>query len=169
MGDASTTARATRSTLPDGTVVLRSERFTLAVKRLAPGKILLTAIGYEDGGTFDLLQAELEKEIARTGPPGVTIYCDLTDETGIAPESRERWGKWSKSHGEGAVAATHILVRSRLVDMAISLIGLFVGGGGMQSYADAAKLEAVIKRDVPGFRGLPRYPELVAERATRAR
>ncbi len=153
-----------RERLDESTLVLRSERFTLVLKRLAPGKILLTGIGYEDGGTFDALTAELQAEADRA-PGGVTIYCDLWEETGMSPDSRERWGKWSRDTAR-PIVGTHILVRSKIVDMAISLIGLFVGGSGqIQSYADPQKLERVIARDVPGFRGLPRYPELVAERA----
>lgn len=156
-------SRPTREELDEDTVVLRSARFTLVVKRLAPGKLLLTAIGYEDGGTFELLTREIEAEVARTGGP-VTIYCDLTEETGMSTDSREQWGRWARGR-QNNIQGAHVLVRSRLVDMAISLLGLVTGGGALQSYSDPAKFERAIARDVPRFRGLPCYPELVAERA----
>ncbi len=52
-----------------------------------------------------------------------------------------------------------MFVRSRMMDMAISVLGMLVGGG-IKAYSDLASFERAIAENVPGFRRLPEYKDL---------
>ena len=52
-----------------------------------------------------------------------------------------------------------MLVRTRLMDMAISVLGMLIGGG-IKTYSDEAGFEAAIARAVPNFRQLPKFADL---------
>ena len=52
-----------------------------------------------------------------------------------------------------------MLVRSRMMDMAISVLGMLIGGG-IKTYSDEASFEAAIAKPVPSFRKLPKFAAL---------
>jgi len=145
-----------RSKLADGSICFRTSKFTQVVTPLSSGIVLVTGIGYNSGACAPLVTAEMTRAIPAHGK--LTSFVNLSLQTGQASAAREWWAGWVKEqrpHIEGA----HILVRSRLMDMAISVTRMIIGGI-IQSYTEPAPFEAAIRERVPSFRGLPKYPDL---------
>jgi hypothetical protein len=46
-------------------------------------------------------------------------------------------------------------MRSKLLEMAFSVMGMFVGGGMIRMVSSEDELVAEIRRDLPNFRALP--------------
>jgi hypothetical protein len=98
--------------------------------------------------------------MTRAMPPGGTLiaFVNLSAQTGQASDAREWWAEWAKAH-RGQLECTHILVRNRIMDMAISVLGMLIGGG-IKAHSEQASFEAAITAAVPGFRQLPKYADL---------
>ena len=145
-----------RSVLADGSLCFRTSKFTQVMTRLAPGRMLVTGIGYNDGRCAPLIT----EEMTRAMPPGGTLiaFVNLSAQTGQASDAREWWAEWAKGHRE-KLECTHMLVRSRMMDMAISVLGMLIGGG-INAHSEQASFEAAITAAVPGFRQLPKYADL---------
>lgn len=145
-----------RSTLADGTKCFRTSKFTQLVTLLAPGIVLVTGIGYNSGASAPLVTEEVERAIPAQGK--VLSFVNLSLQTGQASAAREWWIEWSKQH-RPRIEGVHILVRSRIMDMAISVIRMFVGGL-IHSHSEPESFEAAIRERVPSFQGLPTFPDL---------
>ena len=139
----------------------RSSKFTTVFTHLAPGTVLTTAIGYNTGDSAPLLTAEMTKAI----PPGGKLFTfvNLSLQTGQASAAREWWADWVKRNRE-QLGPTHMLVRSKVMDMAISVTAMIIGGGMIKSHSSLASFEAAIATQVPGFRSLPVFDDLPAQR-----
>lgn len=146
-----------RSTLADGTKCFRVSKFTQLLTPLGPGVVLVTGIGYNSGASAPLVTAELTSAIPAQGK--LTSFVNLSLQTGQGGAAREWWIEWGKEH-RPHVEAVHILVRSRMMDMAISVIRMFVGGGLIHSHAEPEPFEAAIRERVPSFQRLPTFPDL---------
>ena len=146
-----------RSTLADGSVCFRSPKFTQILTRLAPGQMLVTGIGYNSGDSAPLITTEMSREIPRGGK--LSAYVNLSAETGQASAAREWWADWVKQH-RPELNETHLLVRSRIMEMAISVLGMIVGGGNVKPHSSEAAFVSIIAAAVPGFRQLPTFPDL---------
>ena len=145
-----------RSTLADGSLCFRTSKFTQVISPLAASNVLVSGIGYNDGRCAPLTTAELDKLVARDGT--LTAFVDLSRQTGQASVGREWWAEWAKKT-RPALRGTHMLVKNRLMDMAISVLGMLIGGG-IKAHSEQASFEAAITAVVPGFRQLPKYPDL---------
>ncbi|MEO6600921.1 MAG: hypothetical protein ABIQ16_13665, partial [Polyangiaceae bacterium] len=66
---------------------------------------------------------------------------------------------WVKQHAP-ELNVTHLLVRNRIMEMAISVLSMIVGGGSLKPHSSEADFIAVISQAVPGFRQLPKFPDL---------
>ena len=145
-----------RSVLADGSLCFRTSKFTELVTHLAPGRVLVTGIGYNDGRCAPLVTAELLRGL----PAGSKLiaFANLSAQTGQAGAGREWWADWVKAN-RAQLECSHMFVRSRMMDMAISVLGMLVGGG-IKAYSDLASFERAIAENVPGFRRLPEYKDL---------
>jgi hypothetical protein len=146
-----------RSVLADGSLCFRTSKFTSVVTRLAPGFVLITGIGYNSGECAPLITAELARAIPEGGK--LAAFVNLAEQHGQASIAREWWADWVKQH-RAQLAVTHILVRSRMMDMAISVLGMIIGGGMIKAHSDVTAFEAVISVSMPAFRRLPEFPDL---------
>jgi hypothetical protein len=146
-----------RSTLADGSLCFRTSKFTEVVTWLAPGRVLVTGIGYNDGRSAPLVTTELTRGFPQDGK--LIAYANFSAQTGQASVSREWWEKWVKENIDH-LERTNMLVRSRMMYMAISVLGMVVGSTGIKVYSEVATFEAVIAKDLPGFRHLPTFPDL---------
>lgn len=146
-----------RSALADGSTCYRCLKFTQVVTRLAPGHLLLTGIGYNSGESAPLITADMGHEIPKDGK--LSVYVNLSAETGQTSAAREWWADWVKLH-RPKLNSTHFLVRSRIMEMAISVLGMIVGGGNIKAYSSEANFIAIVAENVPGFRQLPSFPDL---------
>jgi hypothetical protein len=147
----------TKSVLADGSLCFRTRKFTQIVTRLAPGALLVSGIGYNSGECAPLITAELTRVIA-TGAK-LSPFVNLAEQTGQASAAREWWAEWVQQN-RAQLGTAHILVRSRIMDMAISVLAMVVGGGMIKAHSNVAEFEAVIAAQVPGFRRLPLFPDL---------
>src|SRR5258708_7608910 len=108
----------TREHLPDGTQLLAREQSRVAFSVPKPGIVVIVAKGTGDTVVDDAVFELLEAEIQRSG--SIKIFVELTALTRMARESREKaliWGRKQRS----AVQVVHLLVRSKLVEMAFSV------------------------------------------------
>lgn len=74
----------------------------------------------------------------------ITSFIDASEVSSVDSEFRDRASGWSKSHPNKN--ETHVLLRSKMVEMAISLMNLFSGRPGMHAYTDRAKWEGAAKK-----------------------
>lgn len=150
------------STLQDGSLCFRSSKCTAILTLLGPSALLITSIGYDAGDSSPLLAAEINRLIAAQGK--LNIFANLAIQTGQASVAREWWAEWAKQH-RAHLRLSHILVRNRVTDMAISVLAMLIGGGVIKSHASQASFEAAIAELVPGFRSLPTFPDLAPLRS----
>ena len=146
-----------QSVLADGSHCYRCSKFTQVITQLAPGAVLVTGIGYNSGQCAPLVTAELSRVIPTAGK--LSAFVDLSGQTGQASSAREWWGDWAKQN-RPQLATTHMLVRSRMMDMAISVLVMIIGSEMVKTHSTRISFEAVIAERVRGFRGLPSYPDL---------
>lgn len=146
-----------RSVLADGSLCFRTSKFTQVVTRLGtPGCVFIAGIGYNDGRCAPLITAELSRIIS--GGTKLTAFVDLSRETGQASAGREWWAAWTKEN-RAQLVGTHMFVRGRMMEMAISVLGMLTGGG-INSYSNSIAFVAAMTQAVPSVTRLPTYPDL---------
>jgi hypothetical protein len=143
--------------LKDGSTCFVASKFVQVFTRLAPRKILISGFGYNDGAVVRHVIGELEKELG--GGNTVTIFVNLLEESGNSASTREAWATWAREH-RSAIESTHILFRSRLMEMAISIVAMLVGGGTIKAYSNLREFEQSVQSRVPGLRSLPVFRDL---------
>jgi hypothetical protein len=84
---------------------------------------------------------------------------NLAQQTGQASVAREWWAEWVKQN-RPQLTATHMLIRSRMMDMAISVLVMVIGSEMIRTHSTRSTFEAAISERVPGFRSLPMYADL---------
>jgi len=75
--------------------------------------------------------------------------------------ARDWWADWVEQN-RAQLTTTHMLIRSRMMDMAISVLVMIIGSDMIRTHSRLASFEALVAQRVPGFRGLPSYPDLPA-------
>lgn len=143
-----------REILADGTVLQMGADGCTVLQRLASGVILFTAVGAFETTALDSPMKEFDRELEAAG--SLTLFLNLTERRGVAHSSRQVWSDWGRRHRDRIRA--HVLVRSKLVDMALSVMAMLAGGVRLKSYSDVRAFEAAIAQEVPGFRRLPDLP-----------
>ncbi|HYP99852.1 MAG TPA: hypothetical protein VER96_14350 [Polyangiaceae bacterium] len=146
-----------RSVLADGSLCLRTSKFTQVITQLGPGVMLVTGIGYNSGECAPLVTAELSRAIPSAGK--LSAFVNLSEQTGQASIAREWWADWSKQN-RAQLTTTHMFVRSKMMDMAISVLVMLIGSEMVRTHSNRTTFEAAIAERVRGFRALPTYPDL---------
>jgi hypothetical protein len=139
-------------------------RGSVVVERVAPGHLLLTAWGYDDGSYQPPVFARFEDEIRDAG--ALTLWIDSRHQTGSAHAARTYSRRWLSPRRD-QVRGLHVLVGSRLMDMVLSLAIMVFGREWAHSYGTPQELERAMRQLVPGFLRLPVYPAEFAEAPTR--
>jgi hypothetical protein len=145
---------ATRTVLGGGVVKIAGGGHVALITRLASGCLLVTESGTQTAETRRAMIREIEAEIAATSPVPVTVFVDVRAGTRMDAAGRDEWSNFGKRR-EGPIDRVVVLVRSKLLEMAFSLISMFVGGGVIRVVAGEDALLAEIRRRVPTFRALP--------------
>jgi hypothetical protein len=143
---------AQRTTQAGGTVVLKGERSLITIMHLAPGVLFLQSVG---SGSFEvdrLIFEELDRAIETFG--SIEIFADSRGQTRMARETRDFAGEWAKPRKDKVKA--HLLVNSKLMEMALSVISM-VSGNPISMYSTEARFITTIQKRVPSFR-LPALP-----------
>jgi len=143
-----------REVTPDGTVLYLGEAGCAVLQRLARGVLLITAVGDFETPSASETMKDFENELEVGGK--LVLFINLLERKSVASSSRQSWSEWARKHRDRL--RSHVLVRSKLVDMAISVIAMLAGGVSVKSYSNVADFEAAIAREVPGFRRLPPLP-----------
>ena len=133
--------------------------FRVRVVVLKPGVVLATAHGEvideEDVRTEAALLAEFDQELARAG--SFALFADLRESPRMPSASRERISKWIRRH-QTRLRLSHLLVRSKLLEMALSVITMLVGSGLFKVHTNSQTFLALAKKEAPKLTELPRIP-----------
>jgi hypothetical protein len=118
---------------------------------LAPGVLLLTQVGSSDAVTLASFD-ELTDEIRRAG--SLTVFADARATKRMSSELRDAAVTWATEH-RSRLRTTTVLVGSKLMDMALSVLAMLVGGGLIKIVSELTSFENRIRQHAPNFPGLP--------------
>lgn len=145
-----------REVQPDGSVLLHGRNIRLRIRVLKPGFLLITAKGNvngpEDAAAEAALLREFELELERSGM--LTIFADLRESARMSAESREIFVAWMRKH-QGRINTAHILVHSKLMEMAVSIVGMLAGDGVIKTYSRAQSFLEILRQTAPKQTDLP--------------
>ena len=151
---------ALRQALPDGAVLIAGPNLRIRVSVLSPGVVLVTARGEvkhpDDVSAEAALLRELEAELERAG--GLNLFADLRESERMPSTSRERISNWARRHEKRALHS-NVLVRSSLLEMAMSIVSMLVGTDRVVIHIRIAAFLAALQKAAPGLTELPRAPE----------
>lgn len=114
-----------RLELPTGGEGWVSARGELQIRHLAPGVVLFVEKGFLSSEFAHLILEHSDQ--ARGEADQVQLFVDAYDLDGYDPEIRNGGSAWLKKHAS-RVIAQHVLVRSRLTKMGLSVVSLALGG-----------------------------------------
>jgi hypothetical protein len=144
----------------DGAVLFVGPNLRVRVAVLKSGVVLASAhgevIGAEDASVEAAVLAELEVELERAGT--LTLFADLRQSPRLPAASREKLAQWARRQ-EGRLLASHVLVQSHLIEMAMSLITMLVGGSVLETHTRPQAFLAMVKKVAPTLTKLPSVPE----------
>jgi hypothetical protein len=125
---------------------------------LKPGVVLATARGEavvaEDSEVEAALLAELERELARAG--SLTLFADLRLSERMPAKSRDHIAQWTRRH-QAALRPSHVLVKSKLLEMAVSVLTMLIGGS-IEVHVRPQPFLELLRRVAPQLTELPTVP-----------
>jgi hypothetical protein len=122
----------------------RSDRWELRATNPAPHTLYTRVSGRTDLAAVQLLMQAFDRVATAQGV--VDAFHDWEQVESYTPEARETYVKWSSGH-RSQVSSVHLLIRSRLIAMAISVGNLAVGGF-LQSYTDRKVFEQALQATI---------------------
>lgn len=140
----------------DGTVLIWGLTGGVVVSRLAPGVLYAIGLRNFDGPFEDGPMCDFDREIAQQG--SLDLFLDVRSVERGSRKSREPWKEWATANRHRVRSA--LLVQSRILNMAISVIAM-VSGASTQSFSEEAGFLAELTRKVPRMRTLPSVPAWV--------
>ena len=144
----------------DGAVLFRGPNLSVRVAVLMPGVVLVSAqgevVGAEDASAETAAFAEFERELERAGT--LTLFADLRKSPRLPAASREKIAQWARRH-RARLLPSHVLVQSKLIEMAMSILTMLVGGGVFEIHTTQAPFFDLVKKVAPKLTGLPDVPE----------
>ena len=145
-----------REVLPDGSVLLMGRNIRFRVTVLKPGFVSMIAKGGahgpEDVVAERAMLRELELELERSGM--LTTFIDLREAMGMGSDSRDTIVAWMRKH-QKRMNASHVLVRSKLMEMAATLVAMLVGGGIIRVYSRPETFLDLLRQTSPKITKLP--------------
>ena len=127
-------------TLADGATRLSSDKGSVTYSFPLPDVVLARYAG--------VLTAELYTEVVDIMArrlavrPTLRMYADLGDIEDYDAGFREGWAGWFRTHRK-SVTELHVLFRSRLVGIGLTVIGVATGGN-IKTYSDRAAFEQIL-------------------------
>jgi hypothetical protein len=109
---------------------------------------VIAASGPGDTSLDSAILEMLEAEIRRSG--SLKIFADVSQQTRMAAATREKASTWAKEHRQH-VHITHLLVRSKLVEMAFSVLGMLVSGH-FKIYSQRHEYHCALLAEVPAYK-----------------
>jgi hypothetical protein len=144
----------------DGSIAFFGTALRLRVSPLKPGFVLVTAYGEalteRDMLAEQGLTAELDRELERAGQ--LTVFADLRESPRMPARSRDMIAKWMRRH-QVRLNTAHVLVHSRIMEMAMSVVAMLVGGGMLKVYSKPDLFLGLVRKVAPKLTKLPTVPE----------
>ena len=130
-------------------------RFRIQV--LKPGFVLLTgsgsrAVSLDDADAELAMLRELDSELQRCGE--LTVFADLRDTSLLEAHSREVAVDWMRDN-RGKLKTSHVLVRSKLIEMAMSVAAILVGAGVLKLHSQPRAFLHLVRDAAPNLVELP--------------
>lgn len=148
-----------RRVQPDGSVLFCGSHLFVRVAVLKPGIVLVSARGEviddEDVRAEAAMLAEFDHELERAG--SFTVFADLRESQRMPAASRQRIAQWTRRH-QTRLLLSHMLVRSKLLEMALSIITMLVGSGLFKVHTNAQTFLALVRTAAPKLTALPKVP-----------
>jgi hypothetical protein len=133
-----------KETLPDGSTQWKLENgATVTLRKLAPGVMYFAAAGSITHFIDEAAKA-LDAEIAKEGR--ITVFANLFETSRMASDVRDAWAAWSKK--SQAHTLPFCLVRSKIMEMAMSLISMF-SGANLKVFSDPQPFVNAMKNAAP--------------------
>ncbi len=149
-----------RRVQPDGALLFCGSNLRIRVAVLKAGLVLLSAHGEavdaEDVEAETRMLAELDLELERAGT--LTLFADLRESPRMPAASRESISHWTRRH-RARLLLSHVLVRSKMLEMAMSIITMSVGSGLFKIHSNPQVFLDLLKKVAPKLNALPRIPE----------
>jgi hypothetical protein len=149
-----------RCVQPDGAVLFRGANLRVRVAVLKPGFVLVSAHGEvadaEDTDVEMGLLAELDHELERTGT--LTLFVDLRESPRMPAASRKKVAHWTRRH-QARLLPSHALVQSKVMETALSIITMLVGGGLFKIHTRPQVFLDLVRKVAPKLSALPSVPE----------
>lgn len=102
----------------DGSILLTAARCSFAFKRLAPGRLLVTISGFDQGQFGTATLDEISAEFMRCCP--VEVYVDAREAVGVAVEVSREWTTFFARNRDKLKRVT-VLVNSKFVHLTVSI------------------------------------------------
>jgi hypothetical protein len=141
-----------RTVLADGKVKIAGAGYVGLITHLKPGCLLVAERGTQTRETRAALINEVEAEMAAQSP--ITIFIDTRATSRMDSVGRDEWSAFGKRH-RADLQRVVVLVTSKLLEMAFSVMGMFLGGGMIRVLSSERDMIREIQREVPTFRDLP--------------
>lgn len=138
----------TSKELSDGSVFVESARGTAHLSHLKPGVIAYHCTGFLSEDFTAPMVAFAQAEMARRG--NLVMLVDGWELVSIDTGFREKWTEWFKLNKQ--TFRMHLLVRTKIMDMAASIANLFTGVSVIKTYSNVGLWERACAEHVPGFR-----------------
>ena len=144
----------------DGALLLFGTNLRVRVAVLKAGVVLASAHGQvvdaEDSRVEAELLLEFDRELERAG--SLTVFADLRESPHMPAASRKQIAAWTRRH-QTRLLPSHVLVRSKLIEMALAMLTMLVGGGLFKIHTDAQDFLALVRKAAPKLSTLPAIPE----------
>ena len=143
----------------DGSLLFVGAALRLRLVILKPGFVLVTAhgeaLGERDRQAELAITAELDRELERAGT--LTVFADLRQSPRMPAKSRDMMAQWLRRH-QARLNVSHVLVHSKFMEMAMSIVAMLVGGGMIKVYSKADVFLSLVRKVAPKLTELPSVP-----------
>lgn len=124
----------------DGSTRLSTEKGSVTYAFPKPDVVVARYAGILTVELFRGMDEVLARRLALR--PSLRLYVDLGDIEHYEPAFREGWAGWFRAH-RAQTAALHVLFRSRLVGIGLTVISVALGAS-ITTYSDRAAFERVV-------------------------
>lgn len=133
-----------RTQLADGFVVSDDKGSRVSIRRPAPHVELIRCEGHARAELIDLVLKNREEILAECGR--IALFDDLESMNGYDSSVRLKLTDWGKKHRD-RIVAFHILTRSRLVAMGVTVANLALGGH-IQAHTNRRAFEDALRAEI---------------------
>ena len=146
-------APADTRVLADGSLFCQLGSSRMHMTEFGNGVVRHTCAGRLPAEFCSIVTEQGDEQIEKFGR--VVFMVDGFANT-VSTEFREQITQWFR--GRRGVAVAHILMRSKFLDMAISVTNMLTGSPVLRPYTGALQWEAVGRSEAPGFCRLKEFP-----------